>query len=88
MVTVLPLPELKSLAKMARLLQKEKVISALAGFSASCPDVFWFNFIPSWDEVKMWTKLVNVYEARLRCKSHINAEKSCQLGETFKRRRF
>ena len=60
MVTVLPLPELKSLAKMARLLQKEKVISALAGFSASDPDAFRWNFIPSWDEVKMWTKLVHV----------------------------
>lgn len=31
----------------------------------------------------MWTKLVHVYEARLRCKSHINAEKSRQLGEAF-----
>ncbi len=31
----------------------------------------------------MWTKLVHVYEARLRCKNHINAEKSRQLGETF-----
>ena len=32
----------------------------------------------------MWTKLVHVYEARLRCKNHISAEKSRQLGETFR----
>jgi hypothetical protein len=32
MVTVLLLPELKSLANMARLLQKKDVISALASF--------------------------------------------------------
>ena len=65
---------------MTRLLQKEKVISALAGFSASDPDAFRWNFIPSWDEVKMWTKLVNVYEARLRCKNHVSAESLANLA--------